>query len=238
MFYLKKIKFLEDERGVSVILGAILLLGIIMLTFPIIYHQHVKTNMIENEAGQMGNVKEQFLELQSKVSFMEGPTDSGQIKIPMSAGSVSLFPRQSPAGTITTTTGLSISTNSVDSGTPTNITIKPGAIKFKGRNLFYPDQTYIYQAGHVILKQDDKNLMISPNDNLIRWGNNTNTSSNELKIKYPVPKNNKSISSTSTETITLTWEAQTVTQKIQKQKKQTRLKSNSKPNIPTLGFHT
>lgn len=195
-------KLRNQERGVSVILGAILLMGILILTFPIIYHQHVKSKMIDNEEAQMENVKEQFLELQSKISFMEGPNDNGQIKIPMSAGSVPLFPGQSPAGIISTSKGSGKPTSSA-SGDTEILTMKPGTIKFKGKNLYYPQQNYILEAGHVILEQDGKSIMISPNEDLITYSNSL--TGNKLEIKYPYLNKTMSISSTSTETITLTW---------------------------------
>ncbi len=196
-------KLRNQERGVSVILGAILLMGILILTFPIIYHQHVKSNMIDNEEAQMENVKEQFLELQSKISYMEGPNDNGQTKIPMSAESVPLFPGQSPAGTITTIKGNGIPTDIGGDPNTKVYKINTGSIKFQGRNLFYPDQNYILEAGHVILEQDGKSIMISPNEDLITYSNNSNE--NKLEIKYPYLNKTKSISSTSTETITLKW---------------------------------
>ncbi|KXB05683.1 hypothetical protein AKJ50_00155 [candidate division MSBL1 archaeon SCGC-AAA382A13] len=187
----------RDEKGVSVVLGAILILGMLAAVFPIWYNYYVESTMKSKETNHMDTVRDQYFELQSKVSWMDGPETGGKVKIPMNAGSVRFFPGQSPAGTLTIDPGSDI--NVENTGVQEIITVDPGSITFVGQNIYFPTQTYIFEGGHVFLVQGEAELMASPNEELILWGDS-------LEVKYPkVVGEEESISSMVTESVTLAW---------------------------------
>ncbi len=189
--------FSEDEKGVSVVLGAILLLGIAVAVFPIWYNYYVENTMESKETDHMKSVREKYLELQSKVGFMDGPGEGGKVKIPMNAGSVRFFVGQSPLGTLATNPGSDIRVD--NTGVQEIITVDPGSIKFDGQNLYYPDQTFIFEGGHVFLAQDEVELMLSSDEDLISW-------ENSLKVSYiKISGKEYSITSNSTESLNISW---------------------------------
>lgn len=112
-FYFEK--FQKDERGVTVVLGAVLVISIAVIAWDIFYPPYVKSSMKKKEASQMKEVRKQFLEMQSEVSWME-ENESGTIRIPMSAGSVPLYPSKSPAGTLSVNSGYGSRVEEGDSG--------------------------------------------------------------------------------------------------------------------------
>ncbi len=187
----KKIR--ADERGVSVVLGATLVIAIAVTAWAIFYPSYVQSSLKEKEVNHTRQVRSKLLELQSRVSWMDGRGEGGSVEIPMSAGSVFLFPSESPAGTLTTNPGSEIENASE------NITIDPGSIEFHGQNLYYPDQTYVFEGGHVFLVQDGTEIMISSSEDLISWAD-------KLEVDtLRVGKDESSISSTGAETVTLAW---------------------------------
>ncbi len=109
-----------EEEGVSVVLGAVLLLAILIVAIPPIYNHYIKTSMTSNESSHMEEVRKQFLELQSKASWMN-QGDSGIVRFPMNAESVSLSPGQSPLGTLQTHSGSEIEVGSGGGGGPTEL---------------------------------------------------------------------------------------------------------------------
>jgi hypothetical protein len=69
---MKMFKFTRplDERGVSVVLGAILLLGIGIAVGSLVYSQYVQSTLHSTEAGFMNDVGGTFVKLQSSISAM------------------------------------------------------------------------------------------------------------------------------------------------------------------------
>lgn len=96
-----------EERGVSVVVGVILLLAIAVVVVPVVYNHYIRTSMTSNESSHMNEVRKQFLELQSKVSWMKND-DSGTVRFPMNAESVSFSPGQSPFGALSISPGRGI----------------------------------------------------------------------------------------------------------------------------------
>jgi hypothetical protein len=88
-----------DERGVSIVLGAILLLGIGIAVGSLVYSQYVQSSIHSSEASHMEEVKTNFIQLQTEVASMKtGGTTS--VGIPMSASYPFFVPTRGQIGSL------------------------------------------------------------------------------------------------------------------------------------------
>ena len=90
-------KILKDEKGVTVVLGALLILGIAAIAIPPWYNYYVDSTMEDQEIKHMDSVESSFRNIQDQISWMnEG--GSGTVNIKLNAGSIRYFSGSSPAG--------------------------------------------------------------------------------------------------------------------------------------------
>ncbi len=95
MLYLEKI--LKDEEGVTVVLGALLILGIAAIAIPPWYNYYVESTMEDQEIKHMESVESSFRNIQDQISWMkEG--DSGTTNVKLYTGSIRFFSGSSPRG--------------------------------------------------------------------------------------------------------------------------------------------
>jgi len=87
------------EQGVSVVLGAILVLGIIIGTISIIYPMYVRGALRDKESEHSRVVGEKFAELKSKIEDM-GIGDSRTVIVPTSRGQATLVPSSGTLGAV------------------------------------------------------------------------------------------------------------------------------------------
>jgi hypothetical protein len=93
-----------DEHGVSVVLGAILLLGIGIAVGSLVYSQYVQSTLHSAEAGFMNDVGGKFVQLQSSISTMR-PGDSSVFNFKMNPSFPFFIPTQGEVGTLSANSG-------------------------------------------------------------------------------------------------------------------------------------
>jgi hypothetical protein len=87
------------EQGVSVVLGAILVLGVIIATISVIYPMYARDAIRGKESEHSRIVGEKFAELKSKIEDM-GIGESRTVIVPTSRGQATLVPTPGSLGAI------------------------------------------------------------------------------------------------------------------------------------------
>jgi len=87
------------EQGVSVVLGAILILGIIIGAISIIYPMYVRNAIRDKESEHSRVVGEKFAELKSRIEDMD-IGDSKTVIVPTSRGQATLVPSSGTLGSV------------------------------------------------------------------------------------------------------------------------------------------
>jgi hypothetical protein len=97
----KIFKFMKplDERGVSIVLGAILLLGIGIAVGSLVYSEYVQSSIHSSEASHMEEVKTNFIKLQTQVASMKSG-DTSSVGIPMDASFPFFVPTKGQIGSL------------------------------------------------------------------------------------------------------------------------------------------
>jgi hypothetical protein len=99
-----KLKIHLDEHGVSVVLGAILILGIGIAVGSLVYSQYVQSTLHSTEAGFMNDVGGTFVKLQSSISTM-GVGQWSIVNLKMNPSFPFFIPTQGEVGTLSSTPG-------------------------------------------------------------------------------------------------------------------------------------
>ena len=148
--------YLDD--AVAGIITAILLVGLIVIVISLIQTTYVPKWMRAIEAEHMGDVADQFSLLKSAIDIQ---TATGQ-KTPMSA-SITLGNKEIPYFSASRAYGsLSILSDKcivTIRNSSTSFSYSLGIIKYSSKNVYYLDQSYIYEAGSIILNQSEGNIM-------------------------------------------------------------------------------
>ena len=138
-------KGLEGERGISIVVGVILVIAVFIAAFIVFYPLYSRLDLYKAEAKHMNSVRESFLEIKSGVEKMsEGDTLSFEVQMSAAPHSLSLWAGRS--GTLSVT---SASENMY------------GTLEFMARNMFQPSRTYVFEGGGVIMMQEGVATMIS-----------------------------------------------------------------------------
>jgi len=82
------------------VLGTVLLIGVAIAAWSVFYPLYVQGELKDKEADHAREVDGRVLELQSLIGRMSEAGDGGQVGIPMSAGSVPLYPAGGMAGCV------------------------------------------------------------------------------------------------------------------------------------------
>jgi hypothetical protein len=93
-----------DEQGVSVVLGAILLLGIGIAVGSLVYSEYVQSTLHSTEAGFMNDVGGKFVQLQSSISTM-GVGQWSIVNLKMNPSFPFFIPTQGEVGTLSANPG-------------------------------------------------------------------------------------------------------------------------------------
>lgn len=146
------------DDAVAGIITAILLVGLIVIVISLIQTTYVPKWMRAIEAEHMGDVADQFSLLKSAIDIQ---TATGQ-KTPMSA-SITLGNKEIPYFSASRAYGsLSILSDKcivTIRNSSTSFSYSLGIIKYSSKNVYYLDQSYIYEAGSIILNQSEGNIM-------------------------------------------------------------------------------
>ena len=146
------------DNAVAGIITAILLVGLIVIVISLIQTTYVPKWMRQIEAGHMGDVADQFSQLKSAIDIQAA---TGK-KTPMST-SITLGNKEIPYFSASRAFGSLLILSNNCTVTITNISNSSsyslGILKYSSKNVYYLDQSYIYEAGSVILNQSEGNVM-------------------------------------------------------------------------------
>jgi len=174
------------DRAVVGIVTAIMLIGLIATVISIIQVVYVPKIMEQREAEHMDKVAEQFTSL---TSIIDGQAADERKGIPI-ATSVTLGSRELPYlvsskafGTLEIfekSCNITIKNETIDSTIQTSL-FSLGTIGYSSTNAYFLDQSYIYEAGAMIVSQSQGNLMMIPPDFFV-----DNYTSNAVNISFDV----------------------------------------------------
>jgi len=154
----KNINTLRNANEATVgIIVAILLVGLILSVIGIVQTFYVPRWMEEREAEHMERVLDQFSLLKFAIDMQILTEQDTPV-----ATSISLGNKKLPFLTSSSSFGfLGISSNlGINITTDTNSTqISIGRITYSSENVYFLDQTFIYEAGAVIISQSEGNVM-------------------------------------------------------------------------------
>jgi hypothetical protein len=147
-----------SDKAVAGIITAILFVGLIVIVISLIQTTYVPKWMRGIEAEHMGDVADQFSQLKSAIDIQAA---TGQ-KTPIST-SITLGNKEIPYFSASRAFGSLLILSDGCTVTITNNSNSSshslGIIKYSSRNVYYLDQSYIYEAGSVILNQSEGNVM-------------------------------------------------------------------------------
>ena len=147
-----------SDNAVAGIITAILLVGLIVIVISLIQTTYVPKWMRTIEAEHMGDVADQFSQLKSAIDIQAATRQ----KTPMST-SITLGNKEIPYFSASRAFGSLLILSNNCTVTITNLSnsysYSLGIIKYSSKNVYYLDQSYIYEAGSVILNQSEGNVM-------------------------------------------------------------------------------
>jgi len=151
----RKIK--SSNEAVAGIITAILIVGLIVIVISLIQTIYVPKWMGKIEAEHMGDVANQFSQLKSAIDIQSA---TGQ-KTPISTF-ITLGNKEMPFFSASRAFGSLMilsdeCTVTISNGSSFSYSL--GIIKYSSRNAYFLDQSYIYEAGSVILNQSEGNVM-------------------------------------------------------------------------------
>lgn len=151
----------RKDNGVVGIVTSILLVGLLVTVFSIVQTVYVPQWMEENERDHMDVVAAQFAELKHTIDIQlyEPSYYNIPISTPITLGSekIPYFLSKESSGSIEIQEGNIELT--IHGNTTTSYSL--GSIKYSSQNSYFQDQTYIYEAGTVILYQTQGTLLVS-----------------------------------------------------------------------------
>ena len=146
----------SDDAVVGVVV-AILLLGLFVTVISIIQTVYVPEWMNQREADHMDEVADQFANLKYALDIQSAIEQDIPVSTPITLGSKELafFSSVRAFGSLEVLSDeCSIVVNDSDS-----FSYPIGVIKYSSANVYFIDQSYIYEAGAVILWQSRGNVM-------------------------------------------------------------------------------
>jgi hypothetical protein len=138
-----------DERGVSVVLGAILLLGIGIAVGSLVYSQYVQSTLHSTEAGFMNDVGGKFVQLQSSISTM-GVGQWNVTNLKMNPSFPFFIPTQGEVGTLSANSGAA---SSFFRQLSVSIWSNPGGSVGSTGALENPDDDQYWEANQVVYSE-------------------------------------------------------------------------------------
>jgi hypothetical protein len=163
----------SDEAVVGIVV-TVLLIGLMLAVIVMVNTVYVPQWLEESEAAHMEDVSNSFAQLKYALDIQSLVNDSTSISTSVTLGS-----RELPIFTTGRTFGsLEIADNSfnltVDRWNNTNVSYVADSIKYSSGNSYFVNQQYIYEAGALILAQDDANVLFGkPALSVSDYGNNS-----------------------------------------------------------------
>ncbi|HVQ01413.1 MAG TPA: hypothetical protein VMT57_07860 [Candidatus Thermoplasmatota archaeon] len=145
------------DHAVVGIVTAILLIGLIVSVISVIQVVYIPTMMGQREAEHMDKVEEQFAAL---TSVIDGQAADARKGIPI-ASFVTLGSRELPFFVTSKAFGTLEVLDKASNITIQNTSLfSVGRITYSSMNAYYLDQSYSYEAGAMIVSQDQGNSML------------------------------------------------------------------------------
>jgi hypothetical protein len=153
---MKKIKNSDD--AVAGIVVTVLLIGLIMAVMVMVKTVYVPQWIEESEAAHMEEVSNQFAMLKYALDIQSIVNQSTAISATITLGNkeipfFDLGRTFDSLGIIEDGCNITVKNNTVSSSYSTD------AIKYSSRNLHFVDQSYVYEAGSLILSQDPSSIL-------------------------------------------------------------------------------
>ncbi len=191
-------KLRADEKGITPLLGAMFVVGIVITLFSVFLATWAPSETNRREREHQQEVAESFRELRATIEDLR-VGESRTVSLRMGPDPVPFVPSPRTGGTLSVTpTSTSFPTSGAWGNYWENYWENdPGNIKFE-----FGDQSWIYEMGMIVLTQDDVELMDSAPYMVTVW----EASKEELGVYVDVIKVRgleSSISKTGTSTITV-----------------------------------
>ena len=152
-------KIIKSNEGVVGIVVAVLLIGLMVSVVSLVQSVYVPKWMEQKEAEHMNEISSQFSHLKFAIDTQ---SSTGQLSSPI-ASSITLGSKEMPFLMSLRAFGyLDILPDSIyfDFANNTdNYQFSIGSIKYSSLNGYYLDQSFVYQAGAVIVNQYEGNMM-------------------------------------------------------------------------------
>jgi hypothetical protein len=141
-------RFIENEKGVSTIIGFMFILASIVLYTSVAYPAMIKKDIKNAESEAMDNIESKMLIFSDDIQSNRTGQVSFQLtemqKYSSTSSAAMVFSPYDDSFTITITTPRG------------SLTITPGTLTIKPKNIFAQDRTIAFQAG-VMIEQQGKN---------------------------------------------------------------------------------
>jgi hypothetical protein len=182
-------KFKKSDNAVVGIVAAFLIVGLIVAVFSVVQLQYVPKWMEEKEADHLEEVANQFTQLKYALDIQSIVNDTTAISTSISLGNkeIPFFSTGRTFDSLSTVSDsctilINYDTNAT-TGDYSSKTYKTDAIKYSSNNYYFVNQNFIYEAGALILCQDNENVLIGrPNIIVTKPGDRKNISMNFVSI--------------------------------------------------------
>jgi len=150
---IKKIKNSDD--AVVGIVVTVLLIGLMLSVMVMVNTMYVPQWLENSEAAHMIETSNQFTQLKYALDMQTLVNGSSAMTIPITLGTkdIPFFDRGRTFDT------LEIIDNAITIEFSTGKSYTSDAIKFSSGNSYFVDQSYIYEAGALIISQDEKSIV-------------------------------------------------------------------------------
>ncbi len=160
---MKNIK--NSDNAVVGIVAAFLIVGLVVTVLSVIQTQYVPKWMEERESDHMNEVENQFTQLKYALDIQSIVNETTAVSTSISLGNkeMSFFNAGRTFDTLSTVPeSCKIQINYTDylTGDTLSKTYKTDAIKYSSNNYYFVNQNFVYEAGSLILCQDNNNVLI------------------------------------------------------------------------------
>jgi len=164
-----KVKLKESDDAVVGIVVTVLLIGLILTVMVMINTMYVPQWLENSEASHMKETSNQFIQLKYALDIQTLVNDSSAMTTPITLG-VKDIPFFNRGRTFDT---LEIINDAITIDFTPGGSYTSDVIKFSSGNTYFVDQSYVYEAGALIISQDDKSVLYgSPPIVVTEYGKN------------------------------------------------------------------
>lgn len=160
----------ENEAVVGIVV-TVLLIGLVLAVIVMINTVYVPQWVEKQEVAHMDQVSQQFSQLKYAIdmqAIINGSTGMST-GITLGSGEIPFFNEGRSFGSLFIDSGNCIITIRNSSG---NETFESGSIRYSSSNLYHVNQEYIYQAGALILKQNERTVLLGRPSLIVNDTNN------------------------------------------------------------------